>query len=639
MGKQPRVICGLIGVLLFRLSTTAVAQVNSWTNSASGGWEDSGWSAGILPGTNEAIFFTNAGWKALAIGPNTVKNFPQTMTVDSISISSPPLSYNALLLNYAGTETPLTVKAISVESNSALTMLSSTLELNGPNGIGLQVGGEFNQTDSRVSGRQINVGYNGPGVYNLNSGILEVSNLWVGGSFDGVFNQTGGTNNTGIVGIDAGGTYNFSGGECDATVYFDYDTAVFNQTGGDQNQAQTVYVGTYLQNGGTNFGALTAGAYSRGNYVLSNGYCFPSDLNVGQFGTFHQFGGTAIITNGLYLDRDAIDFSPRAPNGGFTAGGVYWLSGGTLTTSNMEINFDYIQDGGTNVVAGGVQVDNFEPLVLSGVQLNGGLMKADYINLTFGGALQLSGGKLMVNNLNVYGEVPPTMALWGPDVQCLGGELMVSNIDVEYDYFAISGTTVHQSGTLKLGGNSSLLPGAGTYTFGPLSGSGTLVLPTNVDCQIHFGDGSSPSLEFLIIHNWSGSIYGGGLQRVFFGTNATALTTNQLQDILFEGLEGLPPAPYPGNSYPARILATGEVVPDTGTPLPIKMTATCVSTNGLMQLSLGADIGQSYDIEVSTNLVNWLWWTNEFNSNGTIYLDDLESTNVPQRFYRARQAP
>ena len=57
-----------------------------------------------------------------------------------------------------------------------------------------------------------------------------------------------------------------------------------------------------------------------------------------------------------------------------------------------------------------------------------------------------------------------------------------------------------------------------------------------------------------------------------------------------------------------------------------------------MQLNLCGDIGQSYDIEVSTDLVNWTWWTNQFNSNGTMCIFDC-ATNSPQKFYRAHEAP
>ena len=52
-------------------SDSAAAQTNSWTNSVSGKWQDAHWSLGQLPGTNQTILFTNAGWKALEIGPDT----------------------------------------------------------------------------------------------------------------------------------------------------------------------------------------------------------------------------------------------------------------------------------------------------------------------------------------------------------------------------------------------------------------------------------------------------------------------------------------------------------------------------------------------------------------------------------------
>ena len=671
MAKRPVVFGCLIATILFHLSPAALAQTNSWTNSASGNWEDAYWSLGVLPGTNQTILFTNDGTKTLTIGANTVQNFPGTLNVNSITISSPLNSFNTLSLNSAGTGSPLTVQSISVGSNSAMTMISSALELNGPSGAGLQVGGEFDQNASVVSGQQVNVGYTGPGIYNLNSGILDVSNLWVGGSFDGVFNQTGGTNNTGIVGLDPGGTYNLSGGDLNATVYFN-TLSTFHQTGGRIDQPLAIYNGTYLfdgginyggivdpidngqypdngraqviQTGGTNFGGLTMGSYGIGFYTLSNGCSFISSLNVGATGIFQQFGGIQIVTNLLYLAPDVPDFSERAP--AFNSGGIYTLSGGMLMAGSMTVNCQYTQNGGTNLVAGDIEITNPAPIVFGGIQLNGGLLKAQDITLYSGSVLQLLGGSLVANNLTVHGQVPPVMTRFGPDINCGGGELIVSNIDVEGDYFAISGTTIKQSGTLTLGQMSALLPGSGIYNFGPLiPNPGDIDLGTNVNCQIHFADSSSQvwTNGMLRIGNWSGSIYGGGSQQIIFGSNSAALTPDQLKRIIFLGVPaGTPPhSPNgaPSSVYFARILPTGEIVPDTGAPLPMKMTLTCCPTNPAMQLSLGAEIGSSYDIEVSTDMVNWTWWTNELNSNGTIYLNDFDATNYPQKFYRARPAP
>ena len=137
----------------------------------------------------------------------------------------------------------------------------------------------------------------------------------------------------------------------------------------------------------------------------------------------------------------------------------------------------------------------------------------------------------------------------------------------------------------------------------------------------------------LNVQSWSGSLYGGGAQRIVFGTNDSALTQQQLSQIQFQNPGGL----TPGN-YPARILATGEIVPDTGAPLP--PTANLVpSTNGSMHLSIGGDIGQTYAIETSTDLMHWNTWTNQYNASGTMTLDDDDATNRPQRFYRAHLLP
>ena len=43
------------------------------------------------------------------------------------------------------------------------------------------VGGLVEQNDSVVAGNQVNVGYIGSGIYNFNSGYLNVSQLWLGG--------------------------------------------------------------------------------------------------------------------------------------------------------------------------------------------------------------------------------------------------------------------------------------------------------------------------------------------------------------------------------------------------------------------------------------------------------------------------
>ena len=118
----------ILAVVLLVIQT-GDAQTNSWVGAVSGYWDDPHWSLGALPGTNQTILFTNAGWKALGITANTAQKFPQTMSVDSITISSPTNSFNTLLLSYVGFQTPLKVNALTVGSNAAVTMLSSALSV------------------------------------------------------------------------------------------------------------------------------------------------------------------------------------------------------------------------------------------------------------------------------------------------------------------------------------------------------------------------------------------------------------------------------------------------------------------------------------------------------------------------------
>jgi hypothetical protein len=69
------------------------------------------------------------------IGENTTENYPQSLGIDSLTISSPTNSFNELLMNYAGLETPLVINttnsagSLVVESNAAFVMLSSALEV------------------------------------------------------------------------------------------------------------------------------------------------------------------------------------------------------------------------------------------------------------------------------------------------------------------------------------------------------------------------------------------------------------------------------------------------------------------------------------------------------------------------------
>ena len=350
---------GIPVVLFLCCSSNLIGQDNAWTKPTSGNWEEPYWSLGTLPGPGQSVLLTNAGWKALAIGWSTVAGQPQSLTVNNLTISSPVDSFNSLLLNYAGFQTPLSVQALTVGSNSAMTMLSSWLQLNGPNGVGMSVGGEFNQDDgSFVGGDQIDIGYIGPGVYNLYSGQLAVNHNFVGGPYGGVFNQTGGVNNNGIVHLD--GQYNLSAGEFGAVVYFNGGTV--RQSGGlmhgfsafhgsylledginDGNLVLPINDGwcdkcggaSALQTGGTNYGSLDIGTWGGGSYTLSNGVLRAPSLFVNGRGWFGQYGGSLSVTGGLSVTWDWFGRGGMIP-------GFFGLSGGAMSCESMSLGATYL---------------------------------------------------------------------------------------------------------------------------------------------------------------------------------------------------------------------------------------------------------------------------------------------------------
>lgn len=648
-----RVFCRGILIGWSGFSLLAHGQVNSWTNPASGNWEDaSSWSLGVLPGTNQTVMLTNYGWKAVQISANTAQNFPQSLEVNSIAISSPTNSFNTLLMNYAGPATPLTVQSLSVASNSAMTMYSSALQLDGPNGVGMQIGGEFNQNDSVVAGNQVNVGYIGPGVYNLNGGMLDVSYLWVGGQYQGVFIQNGGTNAFGITDIQGGG-YVLSNGYFAAAVYF--NNGQFTQEGGLLATNLTIYEGSYLlaggvhqgsvmvpwtdgyssgmgrmvQTGGTNFGSLDIGSCGNGSYTLSNGISSAGGLLVDYGGTYNQSGGVQIVTNTIAISEEQI--TEDAYEAGFLN-----LHAGQMSCSGLSLAGYYTQTGGTNLIPGDVTTSGIQPTL----SVSGGLLIVNNITANPGleGGIFLAGGTLVVSNelwIGGNSEFPDWQGFAGS-----GGQLIVSNIWLApQSTFSCGAGSVSQSGTLTLA-NATLYAGSAPAQFGrlELSSDGNtnsiLSMPAGATV-VRFADSSGEVWSngvSLMIENWTGSLYGGGQQRIVFGNSSAALTAQQLAQIDFQN-----PAGLVAGTYPARILSTGELVPDPAIPLPTQMSLQ-PQANGML-LTIQGEAGSNYTIEISTNLVNWVAWTNQVDSNGTFSVTDTGTTNCPMRFYRTVLVP
>lgn len=664
-------------------------QDNAWTSPTSGNWEDPDWSLGTLPGPNQAILLTNAGWKALAIGPNTSANYPQTMDMDSITVSSPTNSFNVLLLNYAGYQTPLTADTITLGSNTLMTILASMLSVTntGDTNYGLEVGGTVNQGEfPAVSVGRLSLGNIGPGIYNLTNGTLTVVTGYVGGTFTGQFNQFGGYNSVsslwivgtnellgqvgageydlydgslgGVVELHNGGLLKQSGGVFVGGLWFD---GVYELTGGSSTSTTMVVpasendfyqpthdAGEVVQTGGTNqTGAITLGgegegydAYTwanPGSYVLSNGLLAATSISLDVGGSMTQTGGTFTNSGQLAVGANILY------DGGCTySAGEYSLQGGFLAEDSLAISGYFTQSGGTNQVAGTTLFTSIAPQAFGGhlahYTLSDGLFTTSGVTVS-NAVIYQSGGSLLTGNLGLADSLAPNYYFHALNGYVLsGGQLTVSSLQVAgYAIFRHQGGTLIEPGLLTLAGGLWDEQTSGQQ-FGPLQVSSAynvtnsmVSLPASNSCTIHFGDSSAVAWTggvTLIISNWVGSTQGGGQHQIIFGSNSSALTTAQLSNIVFTN-----PAGLPGGMYPARILPSGEIVPNTITP-PL-VNAPVRQANGTMDVLVSGDVGRVYGMLVSTDLVHWVFLSTQTNQSGTMTFQDPAAPGYPHRFYRA----
>ena len=591
------------------------AQANSWTKPTSGYWEEPYWSLGVLPGTNQDIYLTNAGWKALAIGRSTVTHYPQTLNVGSVTVSSPAYSFNLLLFNYAGLQAPLVTGGLPyngsfvVASNSAVLMLYSALQVNdvyapwGPISS-FSIGGTFTQGEfSRVSANFLNVGDIGPGVYNFTNDLVSVGTENVGGHFsptnvDGnfpaTFNQFGGTNLCNLQVVNAG-EYNLYDGYLGTNINV-RDFASFNQFGGTVSGNLGIIEGSYLLAGGVLLGSAL------------NEPQMPDFPFFDAFATILQTGGTNLCTsvtligiddpetvfcdydlsNGVLYDSGPLTL--YAPSSFSQSGGVqtntgislisgaghggpipsfFYLAGGVISTLSLNIDLGFFtQVGGTNQVAGDIRCSGaYYQDEVEYYSLGGGLLTESNLTLLpglAGGAFTQSNGVHVVSGLlSVISSYPPIV-----HYTLTGGALSARNIQL-----AGGASFHHDGGTVTNTGTFTLAPGTwyeqtGSQQFGQLqlgldgpygilSNNSAIWFSTH-PCTLRFANSSSliwTNGVFLIIEGWNGSLQGGGQHQLIFGSDATGLSPQQVAQVLFHnpmGVSGL---------YPATILATGEIVP------------------------------------------------------------------------------
>jgi hypothetical protein len=554
----PRLGCKTFSILFlfFVAIAPALADVNSWTNATSSYWEfQTNWSLGVLPNQSQSVYITNPGFKAVAIGPNTAQNFPQSMQIQDLQIASPTNSFNELLMNFSGFQVPLQTTSLSVYPTSAVVVLSSRLEVittTNYNTGNAFVGGTINQGDfSRVKVEGfMSIGrYGGNGAYYLTNGSLSViTTLEIGAgqsSQQGKFIQYGGTNNVGSLNVITEGEYDLYDGEATANGINvgggDYAGSSFFYQYGGTATGDMVVNGNYILNAGTRIGSflVAAGGQRVDAFVVQTGGT--NSASSMDLGHPNQFGGRAFYTlsNGVVHVDSSTTFG----------GGSFSQYNGTHTiVSNLVMN-------GRDVGEGTVDAD----YLLAGGTLSVGGLTEEAAQFT-----QTGGSNSIAGSL-VLGLTPPTQST---GYGLLGGTLAVKDIEIDAgSFFQHTSGSIAQSGVLLLD-QGQWRAANGDYVLGPLQlgapNSNAFGFQTN--SAIVFPDGSSilrlansstqpwAADAILYMTNWHGSASGGGATQLYFGSDSSGLTPQQLAQIRFS---------ISGHLSSATILPTGEVVPAT----------------------------------------------------------------------------
>jgi autotransporter-associated beta strand protein len=429
------------------------------------------------------------------------------------------LHNNALGSNAAGTEVAAN-STLRLENN--VTITGETLKITGTPLAGNSAGLLNEAGDNTWTGDITLISSSQNSRISMKAGTLNISgNIRIEGG-------SGNDGGFGLVMTGDGGTGTISG----------------NITGAGNNQ-------TLIKNGGSTWVLSGNNTYSgatrvdAGTLVISS---FATNLSGssaislgdgGSTGTLRYLGTTdETVTRGFQL----------RPNNAGTGGGVIDQSGtahlkitGNLTAATGTVGKKYTLQGstsGTGEVTGNIS-DGGAESATSLTKAGTGTWTLSGTDKTYTGVTSVTGGQLNV-----------TALLTGTTALDIGnGTLTLASADRLANAAAV---TLRQGGNIELGGGES---------FGTLTVMGNATLDLSLTSSIvQFANSSSTDWTggLLTILGWNGTPEtGGGAERVVFGGDATGLTqVDQVQFLLNDGL------------YSAKILASGEIVPNALIPEP-----------------------------------------------------------------------
>ncbi len=495
--------------------------------------------------------------------------------------------------------------------------------------IRVSMNASFIQAGGSASALQIAIAKGG---YNLDGGNVLVGGLYIGDGATGVVHQTAGTlvaTNQVILGLgDARndlqgmGHFELSGGILTSPgLQLGTVSGYPNSPGGE---------GVFVQSGGSNLaGAVVVGTWdsldiNANTYMLQAGTLATSNTLVQPHSQILQSGGLHWIDGPLAVRGNISRLTPARAG--------YRLSNGLVRSRSLEIDMALFQQlGGTNEVGGDLRIVEAPYIGGSEYVLSDGALLTSNTIVSFSvldAFIQRGGTHTVADTLDLPAKISSTSSGISPvNYRLEGGLLDVRDIRVGSNstFAHVSGTISHQGTLIMAGGRWQSATGEvqlGTVKLNAAGTNSSLVLDDKAT-MLGFANSAGISWEsggLLIIHNWRGSTNTGGPHRIFFGTNETGLTAQQLTQIRFRN-----PAGFAAGDYSATILNTGEIVPlePTG-PGP---TITYQQSPG--QLTLQWPSG--YTLQTATNIAGPF---EDVNTNSPY---TLNTTTDPQRYFRFRQ--
>ena len=587
--------------LILQSGITTAGQVNSWTKTSSGYWEEPFWSLGELPSSaHSRIIVNNSGFKAVAIGANTTANYSNALRIQSLYIDAPSDSGNLLLLNWSGLTTPLEVmNEIIIGPNGSLlshysAIRAGSLHIDGRATftdfaqsqfdlvyLGSREFGELQLSNGWFSARQLVVASGGPawmtqaggtnqvdsmfvldgGIYNLQAGELEVRGdqalLLAPGKSNGLsaITMDGGTLKLGSGGMrlgnspaefkDARGQVSMTGGIVDSP-YIEGFNGIFYQHGGTNNTDYLYFPARFASKGGqTEYrlygGGLNTWAVALGLDVQQNAGVFQT------IGLFYQTGG-------VHTNRGGIGLYGHVESGFTTSDGVYDMRGGTLDTPWLMVDGgEFRQYGGTNHL-GEISVRRFGTFALSRGPTSRSELYSDNVSL-FTDAEYPGGRHANFHHSDSKHVIRNALTLERKASYGFYGSLLsvpTISIGPESSLWLVFGDLL----------NERIILNGGRLVPMSVPQCGSLVLssgpPSTIDFSgelgwCRFQDSRTTAWDLystLRVSNWNSRT-----DRFYVGNSARGLTPAQLARITFVRPDNL------AGEFPARILNTGEVVP------------------------------------------------------------------------------